>query len=124
MLSIVERKRELALFHAVGATLSQVRALVVGEAALMGLIGAGYGVFAGVGILIIAIPIYGGSAWGIVDFDAWSATWRALPPALLNGLVGLIAAPLLSALGAWVSWRGQLSRGDDLVAALRASRMN
>ena len=53
MLSLFERKRELTLFRTLGATSGQVRNLVIGEAALIGFFGAGYGIIAGVGGLLI-----------------------------------------------------------------------
>jgi hypothetical protein len=122
MLSVVERRRELALFRAIGATFSQVRNLVIGEAALIGLVGAGFGIFGGLGSLVILVVAYGGRSWGIQDLDLWGAAWRASFPALINGLIGLIAAPILSAAGAWISWRGLVRCGRTAIGALNPSR--
>ena len=47
LMLVLERKRELALMRAVGATRSNIRLLVFGEAALLGLIGGCFGVVGG-----------------------------------------------------------------------------
>lgn len=112
MLSLFERKRELTLFHTLGATPAQVRSLVIGEAALIGFAGAGYGIFAGVGGLLVLIMTFPGRAWGIPNLDVWGAAIRATPPVLINGLIGLVISPVLSAAGAWVAWR-RLVRRDE-----------
>jgi len=49
-MQVTERRRELGLLRAVGATKSDVRMVVLGEAALIGLIGGLLGVLLGIGI--------------------------------------------------------------------------
>jgi putative ABC transport system permease protein len=49
-MQVTERRRELGLLRAVGATQSDVRMVVLGEAALIGLIGGVLGVLLGMGI--------------------------------------------------------------------------
>ena len=108
MMSIAERQRELGLLRAVGATRRQVIAVMTGEAALMGLIGGGLGLVAGAGVVVILAVTYGGNAWGVLNLDLWGAAWRSLQPALFNGLVGLLAAPLICAGAAWLPVRSLL----------------
>jgi putative ABC transport system permease protein len=104
-ISVAERRRELGMLRAVGAVRRQVMAVVVGEAALMGLVGGLVGVIAGVGITVILAVTYGGSSWGIFDLDLWPAAWRSVQPALQNGLVGLVLAPIICAAAAWLPVR-------------------
>jgi len=113
VMSVTERRRELGLLRAVGATRRQVSAVVAGEAALMGLIGGGLGLVAGAGITVILATVYGGNGWGIPDLDLWGAAWRSVQPALFNGLVGLIAAPFICAGAAWLPTRSLL-RGSAI----------
>jgi ABC-type antimicrobial peptide transport system permease subunit len=113
VISVAERRRELGVLRAVGAVRRQVMAVVVGEAALMGLVGGLVGVIAGVGITAILAVTYGGSSWGIFDLDLWPAAWRSVQPALKNGLVGLMFAPLICAAAAWLPVRS-LVRGSAM----------
>jgi len=113
VMSVAERRRELGLLRAVGATRRQVTAVVAGEAALMGLIGGGLGLIAGAGIIVILAVVYGGNSWGVPDLDLWGAAFRSVQPALFNGLVGLIAAPFICAGAAWLPVRSLL-RGSAI----------
>jgi len=97
MMSVTERARELALLRSLGATRRQVKAVVVGEAALMGVVGGALGLIVGVGIAAILPLTYGGNGFGLPDLDLWGAAAHAAQPALLNGLIGLLAAPLICA---------------------------
>ncbi|MEE8392010.1 MAG: adenylate/guanylate cyclase domain-containing protein, partial [Anaerolineae bacterium] len=113
MMNVNERQRELGLLRAVGATRRQVSAVVTGEVALMGFIGGILGLVAGAGVSIIFAVTYGGNAWGVPDLNVWDAAWEATQPALLVGLFGLIAAPLISAGAAWLPARSIL-RGSPI----------
>jgi len=108
MMSVAERRRELSLLRAVGATRRQVTAVVTGEAALMGLVGGLVGLVAGAGVTVILAVVYGGNSWGVPDLDLWGAACRAVRPALFNGLVGLAVAPLVCAAAAWLPVRAIL----------------
>ena len=101
MMSVAERRQELRLLRAVGATRRQTLRVITGEAALMGVIGGGLGLVAGAGVIVILARVYGGAAWGLPELDRWGAAWRSLHPALINGLIGLVAAPVICALAAW-----------------------
>ncbi|MBN1583538.1 MAG: FtsX-like permease family protein, partial [Anaerolineae bacterium] len=113
VMSVAERRHELGLMRAVGATRKQVTTTVCGEAALIGLIGAALGVVAGAGVSTIFCLAHGGNAWGYPDVDLWGSAWRSLQPAWRNGLAGIIVAPLLSAAAAWFPVRAAL-RGSAL----------
>ncbi len=101
LMSIHERQRELGLLRAVGSTRRQVRAVIMGEAALMGLLGGAFGFIAGVGFVLIFVVTYGGNSWGI-SFPLWATALKSVKPALLPGIAGLIAAPLIAAAAAWL----------------------
>lgn len=108
LVSILERRRELGLLRAVGATRRQVAWLVVGEAALVGLLGALLGILAGLGTSAIYALTYGGITFGLVDLPLWPAVGEIVWPALRNGLPGLVAAPLLAGVAAWLAARAVL----------------
>ncbi|MCP4428923.1 MAG: ABC transporter permease, partial [Chloroflexi bacterium] len=100
MMSISERRQELGLLRAVGATRRQVTAVVTGETALMGIVGGLVGLAAGIGLVIIFITVNGGNMWGLADLDMGSAMRMSLPSAFWSGLVGLAMAPIITGLAA------------------------
>ena len=102
LLSVTERRREFGQLRAIGATRLQVRAIVVGEAALIGVMGGGAGTLAGVGILLMLALIYGGNAMGVANYQPYSAALTALRPGLLAGFVGMLVAPIVCALAAYL----------------------
>ena len=108
LISVGERRHELGLLRAVGATRRQVIAVVAGEAASMGVIGGGVGLIAGVGLVLVFVAINGGNMWGLSDLSLWPSAWASLRPALLNGFLGLITAPLICAGAAWLPARSIL----------------
>jgi putative ABC transport system permease protein len=112
MMSVTERQHELGLLRAVGATRRQIRVIVAGEAALMGLIGAALGVIVGAGLVAI-VAVSGSSAFWNVRTNLWRTAIEALRPALGAGLLGLIAAPVLCALAAWIPARA-IVRGTPI----------
>jgi putative ABC transport system permease protein len=125
VMSVAERRRELGLLRAVGVTRRQVSRVVTGEAALMGLVGGGLGLVGGVGVTVILAVVYGGNAWGYPDLDLWPAAGRSIQPALLNGLVGLAAAPFICAGAAWLPARSILrgSAVETLLPSFRSVRL-
>lgn len=120
MMSVAERRREFGLLRAVGATRRQVQAVVVGEAALMGLIGAGLGVVVGVGLGGIWALAYGGLSFSVADLPLWPGAAQTVLPALRSGWAGIVAAPLLATAAAYPIVRSIL-RGPA-VATLQAER--
>ena len=113
VMSVAERRRELGLLRAVGATRRQVLTVVTGEAALIGLIGSVLGIIAGVGIGAIFALAHGANVWGYPEVDLWHAAGRAVGPALCNGLLSLVVAPPLSAASAWLPGR-RILRGPAI----------
>lgn len=113
VMSIAERRRELGLLRAVGATRRQVTAVILSEAALMGLVGAGLGVVAGVGLGAIFALAYGGISFGLVDLPLWEAAGETVLPALRTGWLGFVVAPLLAAAAAYPAIRAIL-RGSTI----------
>ncbi len=104
LMSITERRHEIGLLRAVGATRAQVRSLLLGEAALMGLIAGVIGLAAGVGFVVVFAVTYGGNSWG-VSFPLWPTALDIARTALASGAIGLVAAPLVAALAAWLPAR-------------------
>ena len=100
-----QRTRELALLRAVGLSRRQVRRLVLGEAALVGLLGGVAGIAAGYGFAVPAVRL--------LD-QAGSATVVVRWPALLAALAVAVGVTVLST---WSSARR--AAGTPPVAALR-----
>lgn len=117
--SVVERRGELGLFRAVGATRRQLRTVVTGEAALLAGLGAAIGIAAGLGIAIILPTVYGGSSWGISDLDHWAAATDAVNHALVNAIVGWVMAVLIGVIAGILIAQGVL-RHRRLVDELQA----
>lgn len=104
MISVRERQREIGLLRAVGATRAQTRAIIMGEAALMGVIGGLFGLVAGLGVVAVFVLTYGGNSFGLT-FPLWPTALEAMQPPLLTGVIGLLIAPVISALAAWLAAR-------------------
>jgi putative ABC transport system permease protein len=108
IISVTERRQELGLLRALGCTQRQVRAIVAGEAAIMGVIGGALGLIAGAGLTVIFVTVNGGNSMGVYDLPLWASAGRSVQPALLIGLVGLILAPMIAAAAAWLPTRSIL----------------
>jgi len=108
MASVVERVRELAVLRSVGMTRGQVQALVLLEAATVGVVGAIIGVSVGAAsVLAYALMLFvnmveamgfGAPTWASVS----SGVWMALCGARWVALFGLVFAPLMTMLAAWL----------------------
>jgi putative ABC transport system permease protein len=93
-MSVLERQRELALVAAIGWSPRQVASLVVGEGAGVGLIGAVFGVIAGVALSHLIVNLLAAA-----DFVSPSLTLWALGRAVLIGLaIGVLG-------GIYPAWR-------------------
>ncbi len=93
-LSILERRRELGLIRAVGATKRQVRAFVRLESVIIAVIGTLIGVVTGIAtsyLLIVALKDKGLNSFEIDPISI-------LTIVLLSALIGFLA-------GAWPAWR-------------------
>jgi hypothetical protein len=110
LISVLERRRELALLRAVGASRRVLWLWIMGEAALIAVIGAILGAAAGLGFGPVFGMTYGGLSFGLDDLDLLSTAADTLLPALASGWIGLAAAPLLAVLAAWPAARAVLNR--------------
>jgi putative ABC transport system permease protein len=115
VISVVERRAELALLRAVGATRRQIMRIIVGEAAMVGLLGGLWGGIAGAGVVILMVLVHGGNSWGVPDLDLWAAARDTLGPALVNGIWGIVFSPLVSAGAAWLAARGVMGAGHAVL---------
>ena len=106
LMIILERRRELALMRAVGATRADIRRLVLGEATVLGVVGGGLGLALGLGLTLATDAL----------FDAQVADFPFKPDSLflIEGWIfalGLGVAVLFCWIGA-------------LLPALRAGRID
>ena len=108
LISLHERRRELGQLRAVGMTRKQATWVVVGEALLIGVFGAGLSLIAGAGFILIITLTFGGNAMGVVDFPIYAATFRTLGAGMVNGIAALVIAPTLCALAAYLPARAML----------------
>jgi ABC-type lipoprotein release transport system permease subunit len=99
-MQVTERKRELGLLRAVGATQADVRRVVLGEAALIGLIGGILGVLLGMGI---AAGIDYASAHYLPRFPYKPSTWFNFKWWIWGG--GLLCAAGFAVLGGYLPAR-------------------
>jgi putative ABC transport system permease protein len=119
-MSVTERRQELGLLRAVGAARRQVRAVILGEAILIGGVGSLLGVFVGLGLTSILVLAGDHGGWGVREVPLWDLLRQVSRMSFLNGIVGMIAAPIISALAAWLPARAIL-RGTA-IEALDAQR--
>jgi putative ABC transport system permease protein len=77
-----QRTRELALLRAVGVSRRQVRRMVLGEAAAVGLLGGLAGTAAGCGFAMVAARIWGDTTGSAPVVASWTALLAPLPVAV------------------------------------------
>lgn len=68
---VMERRREIGVMRALGATRSQVSRVVVWEASLIGILGIGLGVVVGLGVSIILIKVVNVQSFGWTILFSW-----------------------------------------------------
>ena len=90
---VTERRREISILRAIGASRGQIEAMVLWEAGIIGLLGSFLGIIAGLALAWILSFVIN------VSFFGWTINW-ATPWRFLLGLpVAVIAAALVS--GYW-----------------------
>jgi putative ABC transport system permease protein len=94
--TVAQRRRDLALLRLVGGSRGQLRRLLLGEAVLLGAVGAAVGIPAGLGVMAIQSDLL--RAQGFVP-DGFTAEWRPwiLGVSFGTGLVLAIAGVLVAA---------------------------
>ncbi len=99
-MQVTERRRELGLLRAVGATQADVRRVVLGEAGLIGMIGGVLGVLLGIGLARI---VDYGSAHYLPRFPYKPDTWFHFKWWIWSG--GLVCAAGFAVLGGYLPAR-------------------
>jgi putative ABC transport system permease protein len=84
---VMERRREIAVLRALGATKAQISGVVVWEAALIGILGTGLGVAVGFGISLVLIKVVNVQSFGWTILFSWR-----FPEVLAAAVVALAAA--------------------------------
>jgi putative ABC transport system permease protein len=84
-MQVSERRREIGILRAVGATRGDVRLMVLGEAALIGVLGGALGIFLAVAA---AAGVDAASAAWLPAFPFKPETYFAFPPAVLASGLG------------------------------------
>ncbi|MCE0499418.1 MAG: ABC transporter permease [Methylacidiphilales bacterium] len=90
---VTERRREISILRAIGASRRQIEALVLWEAAIIGLLGSALGTVAGLALAAILSFVIN------VSFFGWTISW-ATPWGFLLSLPILVIAAALAA-GYW-----------------------
>jgi len=88
---VTQRTRQYALLRAVGATRRQVRRAVLGEAALLGLVGATIGVLTGIGLALLALVAF--------RADGGAPVYAVSPLAVVVGYAVGVGVTMVAAYG-------------------------
>jgi putative ABC transport system permease protein len=84
---VMERRREIAVVRALGATRAQISGVIVWEAALIGVVGAGLGMAVGFGISVVLIKVVNVQSFGWTILFSWR-----FPEVVAAALVAMTAA--------------------------------
>ncbi len=85
-ITLAQRRRQIGLLRAVGASGRQLRARFAWEALLLGVVGSVAGVLLGLGVAAVVAALLGSLGWGL------SLPWLQLVLALVVGIVATLAA--------------------------------
>jgi putative ABC transport system permease protein len=119
IITIMERRRELGVLRAVGATREQLRRLITIEGFLTGILGSTLGTILGIGLVLLYVVTSAGSPMGFPEFPVWTAAWNSARPALGPGLIAILTTPWLTALSARIPARRML---DETVVGMLGQR--
>ncbi|WP_421705892.1 ABC transporter permease [Alloalcanivorax xenomutans] len=100
-----ERRREMAILRALGARPWQIGLLMVGESALLSLVGVAAGVLFLQGVAALAMPVLSERLGMALSL------WRPAPLEALWLLVVLVSGTLVGLIPAWRAYRHTLSDG-------------
>jgi putative ABC transport system permease protein len=104
--SVAERRAELGLLRAVGATVAQIRRMVLGEAVLIGLAALVVGTLTGIALALLLVFVIN------PQFFGWTIHWLLSPRVLVEAVAVVGAASLLAA---WLPARSAM-RADPAVS--------
>jgi putative ABC transport system permease protein len=90
---VAERRREISILRAVGASRRQIKALVLWEAGFIGLLGAVLGLVAGLALAAVLSYVIN------VSFFGWTISWATPWRLLLSLPVAVVAAAMLAGYG-------------------------
>jgi len=107
-ISVLQRRRELGLLRAVGASRNQVLRSVLAEAVLMGMVGAILGLLIGIVLEWYLI--------GVMLLDESGLVIPMLIPWQAAGVVGGLAVLLATAVGLWPAWQATRIRIAEAIA--------
>jgi putative ABC transport system permease protein len=107
-ISVLQRRRELGLLRAVGASRDQVLRSVLAEAVLMGMVGAILGLLIGIVLEWYLI--------GVMLLDESGLVIPMLIPWQAAGVVGGLAVLLATAVGLWPAWQATRIRIAEAIA--------
>ena len=107
-ISVLQRRRELGLLRAVGASRAMVLRSVLAEAVLMGLVGAAVGLLIGLAL-----------EWYVLDIlltDEAGFRFPVRVPWLEAGVVSALAVVLATAAGLWPAYHATRLRIPEAIA--------
>ena len=107
-ISVLQRKRELGLLRAVGATRGQILRSVLAEAILMGIVGAAVGFVIGLALEWYAI--------NVIIFDESGFLFPLRVPWVEAGVVSLGSVALATLAGLWPAYLATTLRIPDAIA--------
>jgi putative ABC transport system permease protein len=106
---VTERRAELGLLRALGASTGQIRRMVLGEACLIGLAALAIGAATGVALALLLVFVVN------PQFFGWTILWVLSPQVLLEAIAVVAIAALLAA---W--WPARAATRTDPARSLRA----
>jgi putative ABC transport system permease protein len=124
-LSVMRRRKSLALLRALGVTRGQLQWALVGEGAVLGALGALLGVIAGVLLAAAMLRLVAGDLGNgqlhVVGASLRAAPWSLLVFFLIGTIVASIGAWLPARQAAWQAPARALKGGDEAPAAVTQS---